>query len=288
MTEFSPWFFLQVPYGWFVSALWGALWGSFANVCIHRIPKGLSIIHPASHCPRCQKPIAFYDNIPLIGWLLRRGTCRHCHAGISVQYPLVELATVLLSMGLYFRFVKHGTQDPVSDLAHHLVYFFFGLVLLVLSVIDLQHKRLPDRITYPAIPLFFVLGRVIQDVPWLDSLIGMFGGYLSFLLIAEGYYLLTKREGLGRGDAKLMALFGSLLGWKALLLVVLMGSCTGIVASMPLLLWQAKKQKSGTPLLKQAIPFGPFLAFGALFYVFVFAGKSIETTLFQWLDPLLR
>ncbi|MDW8281375.1 MAG: prepilin peptidase, partial [Myxococcales bacterium] len=212
---------LLPPVGWGVAAVWGALWGSFFNVCIYRIPLYESLTSPSSRCPHCGGAIAWYDNIPIVSWLLLRGRCRKCQAPISPRYILVELLTTVLTLLLYHRFVAEGPGPLGADLLRFIVYFYFTGTLVVLSGIDLDHQLLPDSITYPAIPLFFLLGRLVGDVPWVDAAVGLVAGYLMVRLISDGYYHLTGREGMGYGDGKLLSMVGALMGWRALPLTLL-------------------------------------------------------------------
>jgi leader peptidase (prepilin peptidase)/N-methyltransferase len=275
---------LRSPVGAVLAAIWGALWGSFANVCIFRIPRGESVVRPASHCPACGRPIAWYDNIPVLSWLLLRARCRRCEARIPARYALVEAGAALLALLLFYRFVRGPWTSPVLPLARFVVYFGFAGVLLVLSAIDLESKLIPDRITYPAIPAFFLAGRLLGDVPIVDALLGLVAGYALVRLIADGYYYLTGREGLGYGDGKLLAVVGATLGWKALPVVLLVGSLSGLLVGLPVLLLQrrARKTDGDSPLRHVQIPFGPFLSIGALCHLLVLHGRSEEAVLL-WL-----
>jgi len=298
-VESAVTWFLQSPYGWIAAGLWGAMWGSFANVCIHRIPRGESVVRPPSHCPHCHKPVAWHDNIPIFGWLLVLGRCRQCGDRISPRYPLVELCAVGLALLVYARFVGYAPwrgaylEPPGVALSRYIVYFFFVLVLLVLSVIDMEHQLLPDRITYPAIPTFFLLGQLLAwqfgGVPLGQALLGLGAGYAVVRLIADGYYYLTGREGLGYGDGKLLSLIGGLLGWRALPYTLLIGSLSGLIVGVPYTLWQRWRSKEAEPaaLRHTAVVFGPFLALGAVLYMLFLLGRDIDTLLLQALLPLL-
>lgn len=286
---------LRSPAGAVLAAIWGCLWGSFANVCIHRIPRGESVVRPASHCPGCGKPIAFYDNIPILSWLLLRGRCRRCGIGIPVRYVLVEAAGGVLSLLVFWRFVGGSWTSPALPLARFFVYLGFAGTLLVLSVIDLQSRIIPDRITYPTIPAFFLAGRPLGDVGLVDALIGLVAGYAIVRLISDGYYYLTGREGLGYGDGKLLALIGGLLGWQALPVVLLLGSLSGLLISLPVLFLRRRAHRPAQPatpdgsssdgdresLRHVQIPFGPFLALGAVFHLLVLHGRSPEAVLLR-------
>lgn len=283
---------LRSPYGLALAMCFGALFGSFANVCIHRIPRRESLISPPSHCPHCQQPIAWYDNIPFLGYLLVLGRCRRCHTRISPRYLIVEVLSAGLASVLYARFVElgHWAGPPPVVLSQFIVYFFFALTLLILSAIDVEHQLLPDRITYPAIPAFFLLGRLVawqsSGVSFTQALAGLVLGYGIVRLIADGYYYLTGREGLGYGDGKLLALIGGLLGWRALPYTLLIGSVTGLVVGVPLSLWQRRGRNEDTPLKHLKLVFGPFLAFGALVYLVLLVGRDVDGLLLRLLGPL--
>ena len=233
--------------------LFGAVVGSFLNVVILRLPdKEQSIAFPASHCPKCTTPIQWYDNIPMLSFLFLRGKCRACSAPISWQYPLVELCMAALSLSLYVRF----------GLSFELFFYFIFLAgLLVIIFIDIQHQIIPDTISLPGIVLGFGGSFFNNQVSWQQSGLGVLIGGGLLYGIALGYYLLTKRDGMGGGDIKLLAMIGAFLGWQSLLFVVfassLLGSIIGIVAMF--------QQKKGG---QTRIPFGPFLAVAAISYLF--------------------
>jgi leader peptidase (prepilin peptidase)/N-methyltransferase len=250
------------PYGWALAALWGALWGSFFNVAIHRVGLYESVVRPRSRCPSCGMWIGARDNVPVLSWLLLRGRCRACGARISARYPLVELLSIGLALAVYARFVAGEPAPPVALAARFFVYFAFVGTLLVLCGIDLDHQLIPDRITFPAIPLFFVAALMLRDVAPRDLLIGAVGGYALVALFAEGAYLLLGREGMGYGDAKLLALVGALLGWRAVMVSFFGAPFIGLVVVLPIL--AARRGR----IFGVAIPYGPFLAGAALVYLF--------------------
>ena len=264
---------LRSGYGLAMAGVLGATWGSFANVCIHRIPRGESLVYPPSSCPQCQARIAWYDNLPGLSWLFLRGRCRACQAAISVQYPLVELLVALLAVAVYARFVLWDGGALGIVLSRFVTYFFFVLTLLVLSAIDCKTQLLPDRITYPAIPVFFLLGRICGHTTLADAAIGAVAGYGVIWGIATGYRVLKGREGLGLGDAKLLSLIGGLLGWHALPWTLFLGSVSGLFLAVPILLWRRRGRADGT-LLHTEVPFGPFLSLAATVYVFFFVGRD--------------
>jgi leader peptidase (prepilin peptidase)/N-methyltransferase len=237
----------------FFVALFGALVGSFLNVVIVRLPEeGASIVFPASHCPVCKKAISWYDNIPLVSFLFLRGRCRQCGARISWRYPLVEAAMALIALALYQHF-GFTLLFPV--------YFLFCAALLAVIFIDVQHQIIPDMISLPGIVLGFGLSFVNPLVSWQESGLGILFGGGSFYLVALGYYLLTRREGMGGGDIKLLAMIGAFLGWQSLPFVVFGSSLLGTVVGVGAMIQQGKGGKT-------VIPYGPFLAVAAMLHLF--------------------
>jgi len=241
--------------------IFGAVVGSFLNVCICRLPKDESVVFPPSRCPRCGFSIPFYDNVPIVSWLLLRGKCRSCAAPISPQYPLVELINGLLTL---FLFLKFGPSFPYlrfGSWVPFLVLFLFCSAMVVITFIDLEHRIIPDVITLPGIVAGFLLSFFIPQMGWQNSLLGIVVGGGSLLLVAYGYELLTKKEGMGGGDIKLLAMMGAFFGWKAVLFIIFVSSLVGSVIGITVMLIQKKDSKL-------AIPFGPFLALGAILYIF--------------------
>ena len=240
-----------------ISIIFGALVGSFLNVCIFRLPKEESIIWPGSHCPHCKKPIKFYDNIPLISYLLLKGRCRYCKGSISLQYPLVEGITALSSL---FLIIKFGPS------LSYLFYFAFVAALIVITVIDLYHQIIPDAISLPGIGVGLLASLIIPQITFSNSLIGILLGGGSLFIVATFYQWLFKREGMGGGDIKLLAMIGAFLGWKAVLLTILLSSLIGSVTGILMMVVKGKD-------FKYAIPFGPFLSLGAV--ISLFYGEEI-------------
>jgi leader peptidase (prepilin peptidase)/N-methyltransferase len=232
--------------------IFGVVVGSFLNVCIFRMPAKTSIIKPLSQCPHCHHPIRLYDNIPLISYIVLRGKCRDCGGKISWRYPLVELLTALLSL---FLFLKFGLT------LIFLIFFIFTAVLIVIAFIDFDHQIIPDVLTIPGIPVFFLLAVFVVKVPWLEALIGLLIGGGVLFAIAFVYELLTKREGMGGGDIKLLAMIGGFLGWKSLIFILLFSSFSGVIVGITAMI--IKKQDT-----KYAVPFGPFLSAAAVAYLF--------------------
>ncbi|MBI5787669.1 MAG: prepilin peptidase [Candidatus Schekmanbacteria bacterium] len=227
----------------------GMLIGSFLNVCIYRMPKGESLAFPASHCPQCQTALHFYDNIPVLSYLFLRGKCRFCKAPISEQYPLVELLTGLLFMLTVLRF---GFSLSVP------VYATLQAILIVAIFVDAAHMIIPDKITIPGIIIGFLASFLPRHpVSWQNSLLGILvaGGFLY--LVAVLSVVILKKEGMGGGDIKLAAAIGAFLGWQRSFLAVMLGAFLGSVVGIALILIRRKGRK-------EYIPFGPFLACGAI------------------------
>ena len=232
--------------------VFGAVVGSFLNVCIFRLPAEASIVKPRSQCPYCDHPIRNRDNIPVISFIVLRGKCRDCGGKISWRYPLVELITALLALLL---FLKYGLT------LSFLIFFIFTAVLIVITFIDLDHQIIPDILTLPGIPIFCLAAIFLLKIPWLEALLGLLIGGGIFFTIAFVYELITKREGMGGGDIKLLAMIGGFLGWKSLIFGLLFSSFSGAIIGITAML--IKKQD-----MKYAVPFGPFLAAAAVAYLF--------------------
>jgi len=236
--------------------LFGLVVGSFANVCVHRIPLGESVVHPRSRCPSCGTMIAWYDNLPLLSWLLLRGRCRHCGSSISVRYPLLELLMGLSWAALAWHF------GPTLMLAEAIVLI---TLLWILTLIDLETFLLPNVLTLPGIAVGLLFSWLQGDA--IDALIGAAAGYGSFWLIARLFLMATKREGMGYGDFKLLAMLGAFMGWQALPFIVLISSLAGaLIGSLFLLL-----SRRG---FRTEIPYGPYLAAAGMIW-------------FLWGKPLL-
>jgi leader peptidase (prepilin peptidase)/N-methyltransferase len=232
--------------------VFGAAVGSFLNVCIFRLPEHHSIVKPLSQCPTCHHPIRFYDNIPLISYLILKGKCHDCGEKISWRYPLVEFITAILALLLFAKFYLT---------LNFLIFFIFTAVLIVITFIDLDHQIIPDVLTLPGIPVFFLAAVFVVKVPWMEAAIGLLIGGGILFAIAYGYELITKREGMGGGDIKLLAMIGGFLGWKSLIFILLFSSFLGAIIGIAVMV--IKKQD-----MKYAVPFGPFLSAAAVAYLF--------------------
>ena len=230
----------------FGAAALGAIIGSFLNVCVHRLPRQQSVAWPPSACPNCGHMLAWYENIPVLSYLVLRARCRKCRAPISARYPIIEaLSALMFLVGMWY-------YGPSLLLAQRLL---FGCVLIVLFAIDLEHHLLPNVITLPAIAIGFIFS-FFTEPGWVASLIGIgLGGGLLFA-VAEAYYRIRNEEGLGMGDVKMLAMIGAFLGWKLTIVALMMASFTGTLVGIGVL-------ASGRGGMKFALPFGTFLALGA-------------------------
>ena len=289
-----------IPFFFF---LFGIVIGSFLNVCISRIPEGLSIVSPGSRCPRCLKPIKPYDNIPVFGWLILRGKCRNCSLPISPMYPLVEFATGLLFVLTYYEYGANLLT---------LKWLIFSCMIIVLVVTDFLVRILPDLINFPgmamgllfafrvpipdstAVTLFFLLGYrkfPFQTDMFFNVLNAVLGALVGSMLLwgaAAFYKLLRKREGMGMGDVKMMAMVGSFLGPRGTFLTILLGTLLGSVigllwvGSLYLFGWKrgvaergARRGLGNVSAIRWAIasqyqlPLGTFLGIGALAVVYL-------------------
>ena len=263
--------------------MWGAIWGSFLNVVIHRLPLGQSVLTPPSHCPQCKSNIRWYQNVPILSYLFLGGKCANCKINISVRYPLVELVAATLSLAVWHSVVFNPFIPSLQVAAVCFVLlFFFVMALVAITFNDLEHMIIPDVISIPAVAIGLVFNLVMGPytrVTWIDSLIGIGAGGGVIAMFIVGYYLITKRAGMGWGDAKLMAMLGAFLGYKCLLFVLLAGALQGL-AYAGCAYAALRKQEGGFG--KAKIPFGPFLALAGLEWFFFSA--TIET----WFFTLFR
>jgi leader peptidase (prepilin peptidase) / N-methyltransferase len=247
----------------------GLLWGSFANVCIYRwpptdeFPEGRSVVKPGSHCFACQAPVRWYDNIPLLSYVFLRGKCRACKAEFSPRYLLVEAITgALFGVTWWFTLGTGGMFDTFDlRLIRFVIYAAFVWVMVVITFIDADHKLILNKVTIPAMVLFYVASLVLR-LPWWHGLVGIAIGYGVPWLIGEIYFRIRKREGLGLGDGMLLAVIGALMGWKGVAFSLFGGSMMGSVIGIVVLM--RAKQK----LMQSELPFGPFLAAAAVLYLF--------------------
>ena len=229
----------------------GLVIGSFSNVCIYRIPRNESLVSPGSHCPQCNKPIPFYDNIPVISYILLKGKCRYCGQPIPLQYPIVELATGLFYLALY---LFYGLQLIT------IIYMILCTLLIIISFIDLKERIIPDVLSLPFIAIGFIVSFFLRTLSPIDSLLGILAGGGSLLIIAIAGTYLFKKEAMGGGDIKLAAMIGAFLGWQLTLLSLFLGFFLGSIIGVIVLI--INKGKS------DIVPFGPFIALGAMLSIF--------------------
>ncbi len=286
LRELEPLTTEPVAYGFAV--VLGLVWGSFANVCIYRWPPseehpdGRSVIKPASHCAACKAPIRWYDNLPLVSYLWLRGRCRACKAAFSGRYLIVEATTGALFGVAWWATVTAGALFEPLDirLIRFAIYAAFCFVMVVITFIDLDHKLILNKVTIPSMIAFYLLGLLLPERHWWEGLLGVGIGYGVPWLIGEIYYRVTKREGLGLGDSMLLAVIGALLGWRGVVVALFGGSVIGSVLGITVLLLRrgdadeeppatAESGPTDSPsVMRTELPFGPFLAMAATFYLF--------------------
>jgi leader peptidase (prepilin peptidase)/N-methyltransferase len=307
MSDFDRQFLSSfAPYLLWIAGVFGALWGSFANVVIARWPREMSVVTPGSHCFSCGAPIRAYDNIPVLSYVFLRGRCRACKARYSPRYAIIELLLGLLAVAVAHRVLR---SDPES-MAHGLSCFFFGFALcfslVTAAIIDLDTFLLPDAITLPGIAVGILMNvLVLQEMPPWDVLAGSAGSYaFLYLVFVKGYAALTGRQGMGEGDPKLLAMIGAFLGVRGAVFALVAGAAQGLVVGL-LMVFLRRRAKRGAHisesspaptasdepefdpdahpgLLQAAVPFGPFLALGALEYYFgarSFVGQLLDSLL---------
>jgi len=221
--------------------------GSFLNVCIYRLPRNESLAWPASHCTTCNRPLSWYENVPVMSWAVLRGRCRTCRSPIAIRYPIVELITGALFLAGYVAF----GLTPLLP-----VRLVFACAMVVLFAIDLEHQILPNEITLPGIAVGFICS-VFLPPGWRSSLIGLAVGGLFPFLIAEAYLRIRGREGMGMGDFKMLAMVGAFLGWPLVWLTLILACVLGIVIGGTVLIVSRRAMAT-------RIPFGTFIAVAAL------------------------
>jgi leader peptidase (prepilin peptidase)/N-methyltransferase len=237
--------------------IFGGIIGSFLNVCIYRLPRSKSIVFPPSSCTTCKVPIRCWDNIPLISYLVLRGRCRKCGTHISVRYPIIESITAALFFLLYR---KYGLSLELP------VHMLFVSLLIVISFVDLDFKIIPDVLSVGGLVAGLLLAFARPYFSYLTAIYGVLLGGGILFAIAFFYQLLAKREGMGGGDIKLLAMIGAFCGMQGVIFSLMSGSLLGTLVGLPLMLIKGEDTK-------YAIPFGPFLSLGALIYVF--AGEEL-------------
>jgi leader peptidase (prepilin peptidase) / N-methyltransferase len=244
----------------------GAIIGSFLNVCIVRIPKGTFLSNARSFCPQCSKPIPFYNNIPILSYLVLRGRTACCAKRLPIEYLVVEVLTALFFAGFYLKHPFAGFGTDITAIDHDLlIRFVHGIVftslLIVCSFIDLHHMIIPDVISLPMVALSPVVAFIHPDLDWISSSLGVLAGGGILYGVAWLYWITRKEVGMGLGDVKLLAAIGGWLGYQSVLPTILFGSICGSLVGIGVMVIQRKLN------MKSSIPFGPFLAFGALLHL---------------------
>lgn len=247
----------------FAAAL-GAIVGSFLNVCVYRLPLKLSIVWPASACPKCRRELSWYENVPVLSYAVLRGRCRTCRERIGIRYPIIEAITALMFAAAWWYY------GPGLLLASRLV---FGCALVVLFAIDLEHHLLPNAITLPGIAVGLAFSLFVEPGWWM-ALLGVVLGGGALYATAEAYYRVRHEEGLGMGDVKMLAMVGAFLGWKLTLMTLMLASVAGSIIGLALI-------AAGRGTMKYALPFGTFLALGAA------AAGTIGPAILHWYLGLL-
>jgi len=267
----------------------GSMIGSFLNVCVYRLPRGLSIVKPRSKCPKCDNPIAWYDNIPIVSWLVLGAKCRHCSQPISWQYPLVEAVTGVLFLLVFWRF-GIAIATPI--------YMLLSAALVLATFVDFTDGTIPDEVSLPGIPIgiacsvLFMLyprsGLSVMgpfELPVVNSLVGALVGGVILFALDKGALLLLKKPGMGFGDVKLIAMLGAFFGLYGAVLIIIIASFIGSFVGIVLILAgklqkvpapgdeETEKGKTDKPVLGHYLPFGPYLALAGV--VVMLAGSAI-------------
>ena len=270
---------------WTLAFCLGASIGSFLNVCIHRIPAEESVVRPPSRCPGCQSPIAWYDNVPIVSWIVLGGHCRRCRTTIAARYPIVEAATGALALLALWRF----GPTPVA-----LVAFAFTAALLLITYIDFDHLFIPDEVSLPGVLIGLGVAALPGGIGVANAAVGAALGGGILWLVAWSYERSTGTEGMGLGDVKLLAMIGAFLGWQAIPAVLVVASIGGSLAGVLVIFghrgrrrmarvrrtfgWRTLPTFVRRAARSTAIPFGPFLALGAFVALYV-PSTTLQLTL---------
>lgn len=286
---------LNLGLGWqiyfvFLVFCFGACMGSFLNVCIYRIPREESVISPGSHCPQCSHPIAWYDNIPLWGYLVLGGRCRHCQSRISPRYLIVEMLIAVLFVLVW---IKLGPSDddarwlalaPLSDIRLVPIYWLMVFGLALGTFVDIEHMIIPDRVSLGGIVMGLLLSMLVPALHFQTTFFGGLGSAFLGALVGSGSLwgvallgkVIFKKDAMGMGDVKLLGAIGAFLGWTAVLFTVMVSSFFGALVGVTLVAMKKKEMQS-------RIPYGPYLALGAL--IWMLWGPSIWNAYIEWLIP---
>ena len=239
-----------------LSIVLGGIWGSFANVCIHRLPKEQSVVRGRSYCPSCEKEIKWFDNIPIISFIFLGAKCRNCKEKIKLTYFIVEILSVFSLFVIYYFFGLTTTT---------LLLMILSIFFIIIFFIDLKHFIIPNELTFPLMVIGFIksfdpnLNQTIFP-NYINSLIGGISGYLIIWLIIFFYKKVRKKEGMGLGDAKLMAVIGFWFGWVSIPFVIFISSIVALATVIPSLINKSRQMSS-------EIPFGPYIIIACVLYV---------------------
>jgi leader peptidase (prepilin peptidase) / N-methyltransferase len=242
--------------------LFGLFWGSFLALLSFRIPKQISIVTPRSFCDHCNKKIPFYYNIPLLSYILLKGKCKECGGKISWRYPLIELLTGAIFLFAFMTFAEDYYYVLIRT-------FILTTILLPTIFIDIDERIIPDRFSLGLLVAGFLLSFVDPGMAWHESAVGIVVGGGLFFIVAEGYHLMTGREGMGGGDIKLIAGIGAFMGWYPVLMVIFISSILGSIYGIFAMVVFKKGRLT-------EIPFGPFISIAALIYFLLFEGGFIK------------
>lgn len=271
------------------SFILGSMVGSFLNVCVYRLPRGLSVVKPRSKCPKCENPIAWYDNIPVVSWLVLGAKCRHCDQPISWQYPLVEAITGLLFLAVFWRF-GIAIATPV--------YMLLSAALVLVTFVDLTDWTIPDEVTLPGIPIGIVCSVLVMvypesglavmgpfELPVVNSLVGVVVGGGILYALDKGALLFLKKPGMGFGDVKLNGMLGAFFGLYGAILVIVIAAFIGSIIGVILILLEKRRpaesgekdedepEGHGKPAPGHYLPFGPYLALAGV--IVMLAGPAM-------------
>jgi leader peptidase (prepilin peptidase)/N-methyltransferase len=281
----------QLYFGFLVFCF-GACMGSFLNVCIYRIPREESVISPGSHCPHCNHPIAWYDNIPLLGYLVLRARCRYCKGHISPRYLIVEMLIAVLFVLVWLKLGPSASNERLLALAPVFTFWLipiywlavFGLALG--TFVDIEHMIIPDRVTLGGIVIGIVLSMLVPAMHFESTFFGGLGASFIGALVGSGLLwgvallgkMIFKKDAMGMGDVKLLGAIGAFMGWASVLFTVMISSFFGALVGLTLVLMKKKEMQS-------RIPYGPYLALAAL--IWLLWGPSLWHGYVEWLVPPL-
>ena len=252
---------------------WGALWGSFLNVVVYRVPRGLSVVRPRSRCPTCERPITAWQNVPILSWAALAGRCFHCKTPISWRYPVVEAVVAALTLAVVWPWLPAWLEGDLAPWQAGVVVggeLAFAYALVAIALIDADTFLVPDALSLPLVLMGLALAFAVGDlrgVPWVQAGSGALAGGIGLFTLQWTYARATGREGLGTGDIKLLAAIGATLGLRALPAVLLLAALQGLLFALGFhaaTRGRAVAERGLASVRHLAVPFGPFLALGAL------------------------